>query len=65
MTYRERLEALIETALAVLDELDGDCDLEHNGDLEPSLGWTRGGGIGNRFDLEDDELYRGEPDHAA
>lgn len=38
MTLRERLEAIIENAIDLLDMLDGDCDLEHNGDLEPSLG---------------------------
>ncbi|WP_156460492.1 hypothetical protein [Devosia sp. Root635] len=58
MTHRERLEALIEDAIALLDELDGDCDREDDGTAEPWLGWTRQGAIGNRLDLE-------EPDHAA
>lgn len=35
---RRRLEAKIEELIALLDLLDGDPDLEDNGDLEPSLG---------------------------
>lgn len=52
MTYREQLEALIEAAIAFLDELDGDCDCEDDGTGEPWLGWTRTGAIGNSLDLE-------------
>lgn len=37
MTLRERLETLIETAIDMLDQIDGDCDLEEDGTLEPSL----------------------------
>ena len=37
MTYRERLEALIEVAIAALDEIDGDCDLEDDGTAEPYI----------------------------
>jgi len=65
MTLRERIEALINDAIDLLDRIDGDCDLEANGDLEPSLGWTRGGAAGNRFDLEMDLFELGEPDNAA
>lgn len=37
MTLRERLEAMIEDAIALLDQLDGDSDEEDDGTLEPSL----------------------------
>lgn len=36
---RERIEATIEAMIAMLDELDGDADLEPDTDAEPSLGW--------------------------
>lgn len=58
MTLREQLENLIEAAIAVLDELDGDHDREDDGTAEPWLGWTRHGATGNCLDVE-------EPDHAA
>lgn len=58
MTLRERLEALIEEAIGMLDALDGDYDREDDGTAEPWLGWTKTGAIGNRHDLE-------ENDHAA
>lgn len=35
---RARLERAIEAAIALLDALDGDPDLEETGDAEPSLG---------------------------
>lgn len=37
MTPRERLESIIETAIDLLDRLDGDSDLEDDGTSEPSL----------------------------
>jgi len=37
---REALEAYIENLIALLDLLDGDADLEDNGDFEPSIGST-------------------------
>lgn len=37
---REIVEACIEQLIALLDLLDGDPDLEDNGDLEPSIGST-------------------------
>ena len=52
-SYRERLEALIETAIDMLDEIDGDCDCEDDGIAEPWLGWTKIGAIGNRLDFEE------------
>lgn len=36
---RARLEATIEALVSLLDEIDGDPDLEPDTD-EPSLGWT-------------------------
>ncbi len=35
---RAEVEARIEELISLLDLLDGDCDLEENGDAEPSLG---------------------------
>jgi hypothetical protein len=34
---RQFLETWIEEAIRLLDELDGDCDLEEGGDMEPSV----------------------------
>jgi hypothetical protein len=50
---RSRLEAKIEELVALLDLVDGDCDLEDNNDAEPSLG-THGmcGRNGIEYDLE-------------
>lgn len=41
-TLRRRMEAAIDSMLALLDELDGDPDLEASNDDEPSLGWCDG-----------------------
>ncbi|MEC5383709.1 hypothetical protein VSX64_23455 [Aurantimonas sp. C2-6-R+9] len=60
---RQRLEEVIEIAIALLDAMDGDTDLEETGDLEPYLAWV-GAGPGVCFtddDREDDECDRGEP----
>ncbi|WP_221155323.1 hypothetical protein [Rhizobium lentis] len=53
---REIVEACIEELIALLDLLDGDPDLEDNGDLEPSIGSTPLY-IGNHcvYDLELDD----------
>lgn len=53
---RESLEAYIEELIALLDYLDGNPDLEDNGDCEPSLGSTPMC-VGNLFleDLEFDD----------
>ena len=61
---RSELEARIEELIALLDLLDGDCDLEENGDMEPSLGGpSLYGRNGFECDLEgdmsDDELPLG------
>jgi len=53
MTLREQIESLIEDAIALLDRLDGEAELEDDGTAEPWLGWTRQGAIGNRLDLEE------------
>lgn len=39
-SMRMRIEATIEQLVALLDEIDGDPDLEAANDDEPSLGWT-------------------------
>ncbi len=49
--WRAYAEALIEQAIALLDELDGDPDLEEGGDLEPDL-------AGSGSDLEEDPAER-------
>ncbi|PZN98998.1 MAG: hypothetical protein DCF28_13555 [Alphaproteobacteria bacterium] len=36
-SLRRRLELAVETAIAALDQLDGDPDMEDIGDSEPSL----------------------------
>jgi hypothetical protein len=40
---RKRLEATIESLIALMDEIAGDPDLEETGDDEESLGWTERG----------------------
>ena len=37
--FRRTIEAEIERLIALLDGIDGEPDLEENGDCEPSLGW--------------------------
>jgi hypothetical protein len=61
---REAVESYIEQLIALLDTLDGDADLEENGDLEPSIGSQgRFGSDRIEYDLEgdtsDDELSLG------
>lgn len=64
---RARLEAQIEDLIALLDLVDGDCDLEEGGDLEPSIG-SPGRWIGNRveddleFETDDCELSADDTD---
>ncbi len=42
-SMRLRIETTVENLLALLDEIEGDENLEDGGDAEPSLGWTRHG----------------------
>jgi hypothetical protein len=42
-SQRQRIEAIIEHLLVILDETDGDENLEDDGTAEPSLGWTLSG----------------------
>lgn len=39
--FRRSVEDAIEGLLAVLDQLDGDPDLEDDGSAEPTLGWPQ------------------------
>ncbi len=41
--WRFYAEALIEQAIQILNEIDGDADLEDGGDVEPSLASPAGG----------------------
>jgi len=64
---RQQAEEAIEQLIALLDALDGDADLEPNGDLEPSLGvgllWSSGAGFRNCDDDREgrDASDEGEP----
>ena len=49
--WRFCAESLIERAITILEEIDGDVDLEDGGDHEPYL-------AGSRSDLEDDPAQR-------
>jgi hypothetical protein len=51
-TMRKRLQATIENLIALMDEIDGDENLEESGDEEASLGWPeRGpGAAGGHYD---------------
>lgn len=40
---RRRIEAAIENLVALLDQIDGDCDYEETGDGEPYLSWPANG----------------------
>ncbi|MBZ9789604.1 hypothetical protein K9B32_05585 [Rhizobium sp. 3T7] len=61
---RKAVEAKIEELIDLLDQLDGDADLEDGADDEPSVGsaW-----VGNRVvdDIEFDEAERGIADKDA
>ena len=48
---REYLDAWIKHAITLLDQLDGDPDLEDGGDIEPNLAEAHS-------DLEDDPVER-------
>ncbi|MCX5513737.1 hypothetical protein C3941_13665 [Kaistia algarum] len=54
-TLRREAEAEMDRLISLLDEIDGDPDLEANGDeSEPSLGWCPSGGHGDTEDREED-----------
>lgn len=68
-TIRQQAEEAIERLIALLDELDGDADLEPNGDFEPSLGvgllWSPAHGL--RYTSDDLEGHDAsdEPDDSS
>ncbi|SOC94008.1 hypothetical protein SAMN05216358_4208 [Rhizobium sp. AN5] len=67
---RQFLEAWIEEAIRLLDELDGECDLEDNGDMEPSVPSTPRLIMGRvqddlEFDTSDFEPHGDEGDYSA
>ena len=66
---RQQAEEAIERLIALLDEMDGDADLEPNGDLEPSLGVGRlwSPAHGHRYTSEDLEGHDAsdEPDDSS
>ncbi|TPN53979.1 hypothetical protein [Mesorhizobium sp. B1-1-7] len=53
-TLRLQLATTIESLIALLDEIDGDSDVEATGDDEPSLGWNAAGQPGFTEDVEFD-----------
>ena len=61
---RMRIEAKINELIDMLDVIDGDCDLEDNGDDEPSLDVQARYSIrGLEYDLEadgDEQDYNGD-----
>lgn len=67
---RQFLETWIEQAIALLDQIDGDCDLEEGGDMEPSVPSTPRLIMGRvhddlEFDTSDFEPYGDEGDYSA
>lgn len=62
---RRYLESLIEAAIDLLDQADGEPDREDDGTAEPWLGWTKTGAIGNGLDLEISINELEGPSHAA
>lgn len=56
---RRALELVLEQGIALLDQLDGDTDLEDTGDLEPSIGGEYHGQVDLEYDTSDDELSLG------
>jgi len=54
-SLRQMVEAELDRLIGLLDEIDGDPDLEANGDeAEPWLGWTRSGSFGDTEDREEE-----------
>ena len=69
--FRRSVEEAIEGLLAVLDQLDGDPDLEDDGSAEPTLGWPQQFGIaqviaaGRQDDGELEDGSDGEEDQTG
>lgn len=61
-TPRQRVEAAIERLIALLDVIDGDENLEDNGDGEPWLGGFCGDCRDLEADPSDDEPSLGAPE---
>jgi hypothetical protein len=60
---RRVLAAMAENLLEMLDQIDGDPDLEEPGDLEPSLGWgERGPSVLTAYEAHDDREQEIEHD---
>lgn len=66
---RQQAEEAIEQLIALLDDLDGDAELEPNGDLEPSLGvgllWSESAGWRNCDDDREGRDASDEPDDST
>ncbi|MBE0580824.1 hypothetical protein [Devosia sp.] len=65
MTLRARLEAMIEDAITLLDEIDGDCDDEDDGTTEPSLDPSIATDAAGRWFWIGDDREGCANDHAA
>lgn len=52
---RRRLVSTVENLIALLDDIDGDENLEEEGDDEPTLGWTGNASWGQRGGDDDRE----------
>jgi hypothetical protein len=59
---RKRLEATVESLIALLDEIAGDPDLEEAGDEEPSLGWPERGPAALWKDVPQDDREADDSD---
>ena len=53
---RAQVEAWVERLIALLDQLDGDADLEEGGDMEPSFGTAQYGRGRLELELEEDRV---------
>lgn len=61
---RPKLEAAVEALLEILDQLDGDTDLEDGADDEPALGSTEDGRLGQtRWTNSGTDDLEQEPEH--
>lgn len=53
---RKRIEQVIEHLVSILDQFDGDENLEDGGDDEPSLGWTKSGYVTFTSSVDEREM---------